>query len=513
MTGITGAVPLATPRVGAPSTDAGATHLDVLVVGAGISGVCAGHYLQTECPGKTYAILEGRDAIGGTWDLFRYPGLRSDSDLFTFGFSFRPWRSDKGIADGASILAYVRETAAALGIDRRIRFGHRVVRAAWDTPSALWTVEAVAGPDARPVRFTCGFLYVCGGYYDYEAGYMPGWAGMDRFPGRIVHPQAWPADLDYAGKRVVVIGSGATAVTLVPAMAERAAHVTMLQRSPTYIVSMPSRDRIAAWLRRRLPDRAAHALARWKNILVSMFFYNLSQRRPELMKSRILQGARAQLGPGYDIGTHFTPSYNPWDQRLCLVPDGDLFKALRAGRASIVTDRIESFTQTGLRLASGAQLDADVIVTATGLRLTMLGKIDLRVDGRAVDAAGTLLYKGMMVSDVPNLAVAIGYTNASWTLKCELTSAYVCRLLKRMDRGGYAYCIPEKGAAVASDRSAIGLTSGYIQRAADVLPKQGLAKPWRVHQNYVLDMAALRFGRLDDGTMRFGGTRAARKAA
>lgn len=481
-------------------------HLDVLVIGAGISGISAGYALQTRCPGKRYAILEGRDSLGGTWSLFRYPGLRSDSDLYTFGFSFRPWTEDKSIADAASILKYLQQTASEFGIDRRMRFGQRVVSAAWNTPEARWTVEVEAGPERRRLTYTCQFLYVCAGYYDYDGGYAPEWPGATRFSGRIVHPQAWPEDLDYAGKRVVVIGSGATAVTLVPEMARTAAHVTMLQRSPTYIVSLPARDRIAHWLKRRLPATLAHRLARWKNIALSMFFYQFARRKPEAMTRRILGGIQAQLGAGYDVGTHFTPRYKPWDQRLCLVPDGDLFKAIRAGRASVETDTIETFTETGLRLTSGKTLPADLVVSATGLKIKMMGGVRLSVDGVPFDPAQAYFYKGMMFSGVPNFALALGYTNASWTLKCELTAGYVCRLLNRMDARGERWCVPHRGGAVGEEPM-IGFTSGYIERARHLMPKQGAARPWKLHQNYVLDLANLRFGRLDDGTMEFGGRR------
>ncbi len=486
-------------------------HLDVLVVGAGISGISAGYYLQTRCPGKSYAILEARDAIGGTWDLFRYPGLRSDSDLYTFGFSFKPWTEDRAIADGASILRYLRETAAAFGIDRRIRYRERVVAAAWDGAAARWSVTVEAGPERRPRRYTCGFLYVCAGYFDYEAGYRPAWEGTERFAGRIVHPQAWPEDLDHAGRRVVVIGSGATAVTLVPELARTAAHVTMLQRSPTYMMSLPSRDAVAAWLRRRLPGRLAYGLARWKNLAVGMVFYQLARRKPALATAKILGAVRAQLGPDYDVATHFTPRYKPWDQRVCLVPDGDFFKAVKAGRASVETDTIRRFTETGLELESGRRLEADIVVTATGLQLKLMGGIALTVDGVAPDPARTFLYKGMMLSDVPNLALAIGYTNASWTLKCELTARFVCRVIRRMDAQGQRWCVPRRGGA-QGEEPLIGFTSGYIQRAAHLLPKQGASRPWKLYQNYALDLATLGYGRIADGTLQFGGARERRAA-
>lgn len=478
-------------------------HLDVLVVGAGISGISAGYYLQRECPDRTYAILESRDAIGGTWDLFRYPGIRSDSDLLTFGFSFRPWTGEKTIADGASILAYLKDTARHYGIDTKIRFGTRVVAADWDETTARWTVEIEAGPERTRRAMSCSFLYACAGYYDYDSGHTPEIPGIADFAGRVVHPQAWPEDLDHAGKRIVVIGSGATAVTLVPELARTAAHVTMLQRSPTYVISMPARDRFAAALRRRLPARIASALARWRSIGLGIAFYQFARRRPDAMSRIVLKGVRRQLGPDYDVGKHFTPRYKPWDERLCIVPDGDLFKAIRSGTASVETDVIQTVEADGIRLASGAKIPADMIVTATGLKLKMAGGIALSVGGVPVDPVKSWLYKGMMLSDVPNFAVAIGYTNASWTLKCELTSRYVCRLLNRLGRNGDDFCVP-RPRGDEGETPTIDFTSGYIQRAKDLLPKQGVRRPWRLHQNYVLDVAMLRFGRVDDGVMAFG---------
>ncbi len=480
-----------------------AKHVDVLIVGAGISGIAAGYYLQTRCPKKTYTILEGRDAIGGTWDLFRYPGVRSDSDMHTLGYSFRPWREEKAIAGGPSILKYIRETAAEYGIDQKIRFGHRVRCATWSSDGATWTVEAETGADGEIVRFTCNFLYMCSGYYDYAHGYTPDWPGVERFAGRIVHPQRWPDDLDYDGKRVVVIGSGATAVTLVPALAERAAHVTMLQRSPTYIVARPSEDAIANWLRRHLPASVAPGAARWKSVLFGMYFYNLARRKPAETKQTILKMTRAQLGPDYDIETHFSPSYNPWDQRLCLVPDADLFTAIKSGKVSVVTDTIDTFTETGIRLRSGEELAADIIVTATGLSMRLMSGARLVVDGKPVDVSKTMSYKGMMYSDIPNFATAMGYTNASWTLKCELTSAYVCRLLNHMARHGYTHCTPRRRDPSITEEPLLTFTSGYIQRAMDTLPHQGSRRPWKLYQNYALDLLSLRFGRLEDGTMEF----------
>jgi len=477
-------------------------HFDVIIVGAGLSGIGAACQLRLRHPRKSFVILEGRNAMGGTWDLFRYPGVRSDSDMYTLGYRFRPWREAKAIADAPSILNYIRDTAAEFNVDKEIRYGHRVRRASWSTAEALWTVETETGPNKSVVEFTCSFLYLCTGYYDYDAGYMPDWSGVERFGGQIVHPQKWPEDLDYEGKHVVVIGSGATAVTLVPAMAEKAKHVTMLQRSPTYVVSRPAEDRIANSLRRLLPGRSAYVITRWKNVFLQMFFYNLARSRPELFKWMLAKGVRKNLGEEYDL-KHFTPQYNPWDQRLCLVPDSDLFASIREGRATIVTDQIETFTETGLKLKSGAHLNADIIVTATGLVLKLMSGLQLTVDGSRVDLSQTMTYKGMMYSDIPNLASAFGYTNASWTLKCDLTSEYVCRLLKHMDQHGYAQCTPRVSDPAITPVPAIDFTSGYVLRALHTLPQQGSKTPWRLHQNYVKDLSMLRFGRVDDGAMEF----------
>lgn len=478
-------------------------HLDVLIVGAGLSGIGAAWHLQKQCPGKRYAILEARQASGGTWDLFRYPGVRSDSDMYTLGYRFRPWKDAKSIADGPSILSYIRDVARDGGIDRQIRYGHRVVAAQWSTPDARWTVDVESGEAGEPVRLTCSFLWMCSGYYDYAAGYLPDLAGMDRFEGRIVHPQSWTDDIDHAGKRVVVIGSGATAVTLVPAMAETASHVTMVQRSPTYMVARPSEDSFANRLRRLLPLRVAYGVTRWKNVLLGMYFYRLCKRRPDMVRRLLLGGVRQMLGPDHDIATHFTPRYKPWDQRLCLVPDADFFRAIRAGKVSIVTDHIETFTETGLKLRSGRELAADLIVTATGLVLIPLGGVRLAVDGRAVDPARTFLYKGMMYSDVPNLASVFGYTNASWTLKADLVCEYVCRLLNHMDRHGFRQCTPRNADPTLAAEPWVDFSSGYIQRALAQAPKQGSRRPWKLHQNYLLDLLGLRFGSLRDEAMVF----------
>ncbi|MEV6324808.1 NAD(P)/FAD-dependent oxidoreductase [Nocardia sp. NPDC051787] len=475
-------------------------HVDVLIVGAGLSGIGAAHHIQAAFPDRTYAILEARDVIGGTWDLFRYPGVRSDSDMHTLGYRFRPWTQAKAIADGPSILRYIRDTAADAGIDRFIRFGHRVVGASWSTTESRWTVRAEH--DGATRVFTCDFLFMCSGYYRYDEGYTPEFAGVGDFRGRLVHPQQWPADLDYAGKRVVVIGSGATAVTLVPAMARTAAQVTMLQRSPTYILPVPSEDTVANRLRRLLGPRRAYTLVRWKNVLVSTLIYQFSQRKPQQMR-KFLRGLTVkQLPDGYDVDTHFKPTYQPWDQRLCLIPDGDLFRTIRDGRATVVTDRIDRFTATGLRLESGRELDADIVVTATGLQLLALGGTRLTVDGQEVALPDTMAYKGMMLSGVPNFAFTIGYTNASWTLKADLVSEFVCRLLRHMDAGGYHQTTPWPDPAV-SPTPLLDFQAGYVLRAIDGFPKAGSRAPWRLGMSYGHDVITLRYGRIDDGTIQF----------
>ncbi len=478
-------------------------HVDVLIVGAGLSGIGAAQHLQRECPGKTFAILEARASIGGTWDLFRYPGIRSDSDMYTLGYSFRPWESDKSIAEGSSILQYIRDTAREGAIEEKIRFHHRVVRAEFSTAQARWTVEAQRGDSGETVHFSAGFLAMCSGYYRYDEGYTPEFEGTERFGGTIVHPQQWSEEIDYADKRVVVIGSGATAVTLVPAMAEKAAHVTMLQRSPSYIVSLPGEDPIARVLRRRLGSRLAYPLVRWKNVLMTMASFQLSRRRPAIVKSLVRRNLVRMLPEGYDIDTHFAPRYDPWDQRLCLVPDGDLFAAIGSGRASVVTDRIETFTERGLRLASGVELEADVIVTATGLNLLALGGTQLVVDDREVELPKTMGYKGMMLSGVPNMTMMLGYTNASWTLKCDLTCKYMCRLLNHMDAHGYRQCVPENNDPTVLEQPFIDFSSSYVLRSIDQFPKQGSKAPWQLRQNYALDILSLKRNPLEDGAMRF----------
>jgi len=477
-------------------------HLDILIIGAGISGIDAAYRIQTTLPKKTYAILEARDAIGGTWDLFRYPGVRSDSDMHTLGFPFRPWHADESIAEGSAIWNYIRETAEHFGIDRHIRLGHRMIRASWSSTEARWTVEAQTR-DGRVVRFVCTFLYMCSGYYSYEKGFSPEFPGVKQFQGQFLHPQEWPETLDYAGKRIVVIGSGATAVTLVPALAKDAAHVTMLQRSPSYVVTRPSKDAKAIWMFRHLPKKLAAKLTKWKNVLYSITMFHLARTKPEKMKGMIIKGIKLQLHPDFDVKRHFTPRYNPWDQRICLVPDGDLFAAIRSGKVEIVTDTIETFVESGVRLSSGTTLPADIVVSATGLVVKLMGGADILVDGVSAKFDDRVVYKGAMFGGIPNLAFAFGYTNNSWTLRCDLTARFVCRLLKYMDRKGWSVCVPSAPGPSVVPEPLIDFSSGYVRRANGVLPKQGQKAPWRVHQNYVKDLAAFTFGSISDGTMEF----------
>jgi cation diffusion facilitator CzcD-associated flavoprotein CzcO len=477
-------------------------HLDVLIVGAGLSGIGAACHLQQDLPGTSYAILESRGAIGGTWDLFRYPGIRSDSDMFTLGYGFRPWTEPESIADGAAIRNYIVATAEEHGVRDRIRFHHRVLSAEWSTQEARWTVTAQRSDTGGTVQLTCSWLSVCAGYYRYDQGYRPRFEGEEWFPGPIVHPQHWPEDLDVTGKRVVVVGSGATAVTLVPSLADDAAHVTMLQRTPSYILSLPGRDPLARALRKRLPATVVYRVVRWKNVLLSTLLFQFSRRRPAAARQLLRRLTVQRLPAGFDVDTHFNPPYDPWDQRLCLVPDGDLFRALRRGTASVATGRIARFTETGIALESGEHLDADVIVTATGLTLLPMGGMSLVVDGEPVDVPTTVSYKGMMISGVPNFSMVIGYTNASWTLKADLVNRYVCRLIAHLEKHGYASATPV-APPEGADQPFLDLASGYIRRSLAGLPKQGSRTPWRLHQNYLRDVRLMRRGPLDDEGMTF----------
>jgi cation diffusion facilitator CzcD-associated flavoprotein CzcO len=492
----TNAAPLETPLT--------ADHLDVLIVGAGISGIAAAYHLKTRLPGKTFAILEARDAIGGTWDLFRYPGIRSDSDLHTFGYAFKPWTSDNAIAGAHEILDYLRETVQENDLGPHIRFGHKILAADWSSADGVWTVRVERPASGETFELTCNILFSAAGYYDYAAGYTPQFEGRESFAGKIVHPQQWPEDLDYAGKRVVVIGSGATAVTLIPAMADKAAHVTMLQRSPSYIMALPAKDPIANGLRRLLPDRIAYRLTRRINIARQRFIYALSMRQPKLVRRLIRALTKLQLPAGYEIDTHFRPSYNPWEQRLCAVPDGDLFTAIRKGQASVVTDRIKRFTTRGILLESGAELEADVIVTATGLNLLAFGGTELTLDGQAVSLKDTVAYKSMMLSGVPNFAFAVGYTNSSWTLKVDLVCEHLCRMLAHMDAHGHTTVTPVLADEAIDRRPLLDFQAGYVQRAMDKFPKQGSHGPWTVEMSYKTDRARLQHGPVEDSALRFG---------
>jgi monooxygenase len=481
-------------------------HLDVLIVGAGISGIGGAYYLQKNCPTKKIAVFEARDSLGGTWDLFRYPGIRSDSDMYTLGFAFKPWTRDKAIADGPSIMSYLNETVDEFDLRKLIQYQSQVTDASWDSKTSLWTVTYTRGKATQPQKVTTRFLYMCSGYYNYAKAHRPEFEGESNFKGDIIHPQFWPDNFDYDGKKVVVIGSGATAVTLVPAMAmgeKAASHVTMLQRSPTYVVSAPGKDALANWMRDHLPKNFAYGFIRWRNVLRQMIFYTFARKRPGKTKERILELLVPELPAGFDIATHFTPSYKPWDQRICLVPDSDLFVAIRNGVADVVTDHIDHFDKDGIVLKSGTRLDADAIVTATGLEMQVLSGLSLRVDGNFIQIGDTFIYKGMMYSGVPNFASAFGYTNASWTLKADLTAEYVCRLINHMDEIGKIECRPHLASKDLVPVPMLDFTSGYVLRAMEKFPKQSDIAPWKVHQNYALDLMAFRFGKLDDGTMVF----------
>ena len=478
-------------------------HFDVLIVGAGISGIGAAYYLQRDCPEKSYAILEGRERAGGTWDLFRYPGVRSDSDMYTLGYAFKPWTQAESIADGESILAYLKETMKENDIGRHIRFQHWVVGASWSSESKRWVVRAERRDTGEEVQFSCGFLYMCSGYFDYDEGYTPDFPGVEDFQGEVVHPQKWTETVDYRDKRVVIIGSGATAVTLLPEIAKAASHSTMLQRSPTYMISRPNGDALASLMRKWMPPMVAYGITRWRYVLLQQLFFQASRAFPQVMKRLMVGAVRRELKKGYDVETHFSPSYKPRDQRVCLVPDSDLFEALNSGTASVVTDQIDHFTEKGIALKSGQHLDADLVVTATGLKVCFMSDIPFEVDGETVKVNDSMTYKAMMFSDIPNLALSFGYTNASWTLKCDLTSEYVCRLLNHMDRFGYEKCVPMLIDSDVEEVPFLEFTSGYVQRASHLFPRRGDRAPWTLRQNYAFDVATIRYGEIDDGVLRF----------
>ncbi len=496
------AVTASTPPQSDPGSSADeATIVDVLIVGAGLSGIGSARHLQMECPDTRFLLLESRESLGGTWDLFRYPGIRSDSDMYTLGYSFKPWLNRKSIADGPSILSYLKETARETGVDQFIRYGHKVCGASWSSEEALWTVDVEITATRERCTFQCRFLLACSGYYDYEQGYTPSFEGQDDFAGELIHAQHWPEHLDYKDKRVVVIGSGATAVTIVPEIARDTAHTIMLQRSPTYVASLPERDPWAERLSKFLPGSWVYRIVRWKRVLFQIYTYNLSRKRPHMVKHYLLNQVREELGPDYDVEKHFTPHYNPWDQRLCAVPDGDMFREIRAGRAEVVTDKIKQFTQHGILLESGRELTADIIVLATGLNMKFLGGIALTVDGKQINPSDLFMYRGMMFANVPNLAQVFGYTNASWTLKADLTGQYVCRLLNEMRDSGARIATPRLREGDAEEEPMLDFTSGYVLRAMDKFPKQGKEMPWRVYQNYITDFLHLRLRPLRDDTL------------
>ena len=478
-------------------------HVDVLIIGAGLSGIGAASHLEREAPNKSYAILESRGAMGGTWDLFRYPGIRSDSDMHTLGYSFKPWKHERAIADGPAILDYIRETAREYDVEKHIRYNQRATKISWDSDRAVWTVT-IGQEGANASTLSCNFIYSCTGYYRYDQGYTPDFPDIEQFKGQVIHPQLWPEDLDYADKNVVVIGSGATAITVVPEMAKTAKHVTMLQRSPTYVVSRPGQDAFALRMNRWLPSKLAYLVTRWKNVSMQALLYQYSRRRPQKMKEFLLSLTRRELRGAVDVDTHFNPKYNPWDQRLCLVPDSDLFRSLRKGTSSVVTDHIKRFTKTGIKLESGDLLKADIVVSATGLELLPMGGMEIQIDDKIMALPDTLGYRGMMLSDIPNFVLAAGYTNASWTLKCDLTSEYVCRMLNHMDKKGFAYCVPRNRDPAMERVSFLDLASGYVDRSIDRFPKQGLKSPWKLYQNYLLDILSLRFGALSDKELEYG---------
>ena len=478
-------------------------HIDVVVVGAGISGIGAAYNLKTRCPQKSFTILEGRSNIGGTWDLFKYPGIRSDSDMHTMGFKFKPWNSPKTIADGPAILSYLEETIEENDLRKKIQFNKKVIDASWSSIEALWTLEVEDQSDKTIEKTTCNILYLCGGYYNYDKGYTPEFKGVENFKGQIIHPQKWPEDLDYSDKEVVIIGSGATAVTIVPSMAEKVKHITMLQRSPTYYFAAPDEDVIGNFIKKFTTNRLGYFLVRWKNILLGRFMLSRMRKNPEKVKTQLIDQVRDHLGDDYDVDKHFTPRYMPWDQRLCLVPNGDIFNAINSGKASVVTDKIDTFTEEGIKLDSGEELEADIIITATGLNMQLLNGIDIKIDNETLDISKKLQYKTMMFSDVPNLIATFGYTTASWTLGADLISEYACKLINLLDKKGCNYFCPQSGDDVTSENDYLDLSSGYIERVKHQLPKQGSRDPWINTQDYLKDITQIRFKSLEDQDLKF----------
>lgn len=490
-------------------------HFDVVIVGAGLSGIGAARHLKSQCPGKTFAILEGRDTLGGTWDLFRYPGIRSDSDMYTLGYNFKPWTEPQVIADGDRIRNYIRETSRENGIDSHIRYDSKVVSADWNSETAAWTLT-VQKKSGETQQVSCNWLMMCSGYYNYEEGFTPDFPGRNDFKGQVIHPQFWPENLDYSGKRVVVIGSGATAITLIPSMTDKAQHVTMLQRTPSYVISVPQFDPMVRVLLKFLPEMTVYKMSRARNNFITQLIFKLSRKYPNAVRKFLLKQVRMQVGPNFDM-KHFTPPYNPWDQRLCAVPNGDMFKVLKKGKASVVTDHIDRFVENGIKLKSGQTLEADIIVTATGLNLRLFGGMTMSVDGKAIQMNEHISYKGLMFSDIPNFSNTLGYTNASWTLKADLIAEYVCRLLKHMDKTGTRIAVPERNDPNVKPAPLLDMTSGYVARAEAYMPKGADRAPWKLYQNYALDMDQLHNGKLEDGVMTFRKASAAavtqRKAA
>ncbi len=477
-------------------------NYDVVIIGAGLSGIGAAYHLQDKCPDKSYTVLEGRAAMGGTWDLFKYPGIRSDSDMYTLGFSFNPWENPKAIADGPSILQYIKETAKKFGIDKKIQYQHKVIDANWSSETQSWTLQIAPNEEVEYESIECKFLFTCCGYYNYQQGYQPKFPNSESFAGMLIHPQAWDTSLDYTNKKVVIIGSGATAVTLVPEMAKKASHVTMLQRSPTYIMSAPSEDKMANFLMRILPSKLAHAIVKWKNVLIGLLFYKVSRRWPDFVRKLLQRSVKKNLGDKY-LDKDFSPKYNPWDQRLCLIPDSDLFNAIKEDKAEIVTDTIQQFTSSGILLDSGKELAADIVVSATGLQVQLLGGMQLKVDGQIVNTKDLHCYRGVMFGGLPNFAIAVGYTNASWTLKCDLNCHFVTRVLNHMTKHKYVSCIPRFDSSVFETESLLDFDAGYIQRAGDILPKQGSKAPWKVYQNYVRDTFSLKYSPVSDTYLEY----------